>query len=245
MPVICKNCGSLIEQNFCTVCGQKKEVQRITWPFILKEILHFFTHVEKGFILSSLKMFYKPGAFAKSYLEGQRKGKQAPVSFLFIWAGIFLLIRQALISLFDYKQEILNTPSFIDEKAALYYFTHVTYITIIFIPFYAAIIWVVSGLYRKLNYSETITICFYAYGIFFFILSLITLVGGLIFQMNILSAEFNNIYTVSTGLNALWQWYSLIKQFEPKYPIIRSFAVMITGGFIMIKFIELISLVVL
>jgi hypothetical protein len=73
MPVICKNCGSAIEQNFCSVCGQKKGVQKITWTFIFKEMVHLFTHIEKGFVFSSLKMFSNPGAFVKSYLDGKRK----------------------------------------------------------------------------------------------------------------------------------------------------------------------------
>lgn len=245
MPVICKNCGSVVEQNFCPVCGQKKGIQKITWAFIFREIVHLFTHVEKGFIFSSVKMFYNPGAFVKSYLDGKRKDKQPPVSFLFIWAAIFLLLRNALISLFDYKQEVLNTPSFVDEEAALYYYTHVTYITIIYIPLYAAILRIITGLYRRLNYAETITICFYGYGIFFFILFFITLVGGLIFHVNILSNTFNTIGVLSTGINAFWQCYSVLKQFELKYALMRSIIMTITGVFIMIKFVELISFVLM
>ena len=237
----CLNCGAPIQENFCPKCGQKKGVHKITWKFLFKEITHFFTHLEKAFIRSTLKMWSNPGHFVKTYLNGQRKDKQSPVSFLVVWAAVFYLTRETLVHLFDYKMETINTFSFINEEAALYYFKHVTYLTIVFIPVWAAISWYIGGLFRRINYPEAILIHFYSYSIFFQLLSLITVLCGLIFRMNIMSNTINNVYIVAANMNGLWLNYSIQKAYAVKYKIIRSFAIVIIGSFIMIKFIELIT----
>ena len=72
-------------------------------------------------------MWVNSGKFAKSYLEGHRKDKQPPVSFLVVWGAVFYLVRQALIYLFSYKMEAIKTFTFIDQEAAPYYFKHVSY----------------------------------------------------------------------------------------------------------------------
>lgn len=241
MNIKCLNCGATIQENFCPNCGQKREVQKVSWKFLFKEIIHFFTHVEKAFIRSILKMWSNPGLFVKTYLEGQRKDKQAPVSFLVVWAAVFYLTREVLIHVFHYKMEIINTFSFINEGAAMYYFKHVTYLTIVFIPVWAVISWYVGGLFTKINYPEAILIHFYSYSIFFQLLSLITVLCGLIFRMNIMSNTINNVYIVAANLNGLWLNYSIQKAYGVKYKIIRSLAIVIIGSFIMIKFIELIT----
>lgn len=242
MSANCKNCGSVINENFCPNCGQKKSVSRITWSFIFKEILHFFTHVEKGFIGSTIRMWANPGAFTKSYIDGQRKNKQPPVSFLVVWAAIFVLVRKMMIFLFDYKMEILSTPSFVNREAATYYLNHVTYLTIVFIPVWTSISFFVGAMFKRINFAEAIVICFYSYGIFFLLLSLVTLICGLIFRINILSDTFNNIYTACAIINGVWLNYSLLTQFQIRFRLIRSLAIIIIGTVLMIKFIELIAL---
>jgi hypothetical protein len=56
------------------------------------EVIHFFTHAEKGFIYTSKQMLISPGKLIKDYVAGNRKNYQPPVSYFLVWNAIFLLV---------------------------------------------------------------------------------------------------------------------------------------------------------
>ncbi len=241
MPANCLNCGAAITGKYCPSCGQKKDIHRVTWKFIAEEIMHFFTHLEKGFIYSSLKMWANPGMFTKSYLDGKRKGKQPPVSFLLIWAAIFLVTRQVLSYFIEPGNPISGNFFFISKEAAGFYFEHVTALTILFLPVWTALSWLIGNLYRHINFAEAVIICFYAYGVFFMVLSLTTLIGGLFFRINLFSDTAYNVFIIVSTLNALWMNYSILVPYGTRLKAIRTILIVSAGSISMIKFIELIQ----
>lgn len=84
----CKNCSSAITGNFCSNCGQKGEVHRITIKHVIHDFLHAFTHADKGFLLLVKDLLIKPGIVVKEYIEGKRKKYFNPLSFLVICAAL-------------------------------------------------------------------------------------------------------------------------------------------------------------
>jgi len=49
----CRNCGAPLTGAFCANCGQAAAVERITAAYIWRQVFRFFTHIEKGFLLTS------------------------------------------------------------------------------------------------------------------------------------------------------------------------------------------------
>ena len=69
----CKNCGNALTGKFCTHCGQKAKVDRITFSYLWHELFHFISHIESGFLFTSLQMLKAPGITAKNFIDGKKK----------------------------------------------------------------------------------------------------------------------------------------------------------------------------
>jgi hypothetical protein len=80
----CLNCGAELRGAYCQQCGQKANAERITFRYVVHEFFHFFTHIESGFLFTSIQMLKSPGTTAKNFIEGKRKSYQPPVSYFFI-----------------------------------------------------------------------------------------------------------------------------------------------------------------
>lgn len=86
--MICANCNSLVETNFCPSCGQKKDIHRISVGHVVHEGFHSVTHADKGFLLLVKELITRPGYVAKEYIEGKRKRYFNPLSFLVISSAL-------------------------------------------------------------------------------------------------------------------------------------------------------------
>lgn len=47
----CKNCGHIVQDTYCGHCGQKVNVDRITFSSLLNELTESVFQVNKGFFL--------------------------------------------------------------------------------------------------------------------------------------------------------------------------------------------------
>jgi hypothetical protein len=88
----CLNCNSLLqpEQQFCSRCGQSAKTHRIGFAHLMHELLHGFTHADKGIFYTIKMLAVKPGLVAREYLEGKRKKYFPPVNFYLILIGLFV-----------------------------------------------------------------------------------------------------------------------------------------------------------
>ncbi|HEX2608285.1 MAG TPA: DUF3667 domain-containing protein [Flavisolibacter sp.] len=91
-PVRCRSCSQSVAGTYCSHCGIKVEVKRITLPDLLHEVFHFFTHLDKGFPYTLKKLIVAPGQMQKAYMEGDRSRHQKPFSMFFVAATISALI---------------------------------------------------------------------------------------------------------------------------------------------------------
>lgn len=90
---VCQNCGFELDSDssFCSNCGQKKVTHRISFGRLLKETPQQFFQLDRGLLLTIVRMFRDPGTMARDYVYGQRKRYVSPVTYFLIGASIQLL----------------------------------------------------------------------------------------------------------------------------------------------------------
>ena len=91
----CLNCGTLLEGDYCHVCGQRAHVHRTLSAFV-HDILHGVLHFE-GKIWRTLPMLiWRPGELTRNYIDGQRARFVSPIA-LFLFS-VFLLYAVATLT---------------------------------------------------------------------------------------------------------------------------------------------------
>jgi hypothetical protein len=79
------------EQKFCPDCGQKTDTARLTFLHFIHELLHAFTHADKGIFHLIKGLSTQPGTVAREYIAGKRKSYFNPYTFFILMAGLFVL----------------------------------------------------------------------------------------------------------------------------------------------------------
>jgi len=88
----CKNCGTVSSGDYCSRCGQRTPIQRISWGEISHQLSHAFFHVQDGLPFTLKSLFLSPGNTIQSFLEGQRKKYYNPLLLLILLAGVGSLL---------------------------------------------------------------------------------------------------------------------------------------------------------
>lgn len=101
--MICKNCGTEFEGNFCNHCGQKSTVERLTWKSVWDNILHGIFHVDNTFVKTTRTLVVHPDRLISDYFAGRRKGYMAPIPLLAVWCVILRTYRGWGRDYFDYR----------------------------------------------------------------------------------------------------------------------------------------------
>lgn len=84
----CLNCSAKVESKFCPACGQSAHIHPITIRHVIHDLVHAFTHADKGFIFTLKELLIRPGTVALKYIEGKRKQYFNPLSFLVITLAV-------------------------------------------------------------------------------------------------------------------------------------------------------------
>jgi len=84
-PSRCQNCNTdpAFAQAYCSVCGQKQIVERLTLHEIARDMIHAVFHVDRSAISLVRMLLVRPGAVALDYVQGRRKRYFGPFAFLF------------------------------------------------------------------------------------------------------------------------------------------------------------------
>ena len=99
----CINCNHLVQDSFCSKCGQPITIKRINFQYMVHEIEHLF-HFEKGFHFTAWHLLIKPGKTIRTYLFENRNKYVKPIVYLFFAALIFTMFT----SLFHIQYTYLN-----------------------------------------------------------------------------------------------------------------------------------------
>lgn len=101
----CLNCGHVVEDRFCTHCGQENLVIHDT-AFHL--IVHYFQdlfHYDGRFWHTLRNLFRKPGQVAVEYIEGKRRQNIEPVKLYVFASSVFFLLLFIRVGSLDLVQE--------------------------------------------------------------------------------------------------------------------------------------------
>lgn len=90
----CKNCGEIVEGNYCSHCGQNSNVGKITISNLLDDLTNNVFQVNRGFFFTVKELFARPGSSIKAYLNGKRKKYIKPITYLLTLSTAYFLISQ-------------------------------------------------------------------------------------------------------------------------------------------------------
>ena len=128
--IVCQNCGFEGNEKFCSKCGQVLEAKRISLPHLIHEVIHTFTHLEKGYLYTMKELALRPGTMQKNYLSGLRLNYQKPFPLSTICGTIcatslFLIYRHAADTTDEY---FYKNYYFLVQAAMLPFYALITYL---------------------------------------------------------------------------------------------------------------------
>ena len=172
----CKNCGALADSLYCSMCGQKPVPERISFHYIWHEIVHFFTHAEKGFFFTSWQLIKTPGHVIKNFIEGKRKAYQRPVSYFLIWIGLYSIILYLFKSWFGENRVISFADYFGPGDTTKFAISHLNIVLTLLLPLQAIYVYFLL-MYRKYNYVEALVAVLYTIGTLILFQTLFVVLG--------------------------------------------------------------------
>ena len=204
----CKNCGTETDGKFCRNCGQELEIHRITVSHLVHEIVHTFTHLEKGFLFTLRKLLADPGRMQRQYMEGFRVNYQKPFSMFFICSTVSAIV------LYWLNRLTGGSPG--REQAAFNYFLQHYYVLlhIILLPFYTLVTWLLFKP-SKYNYAEILVLGMYMLAFMLLLLIPLYMVSAVIPAMKTRFVETTvfaiyNVWTFIRFFNKMAWWKVLI-----------------------------------
>ena len=159
----CKNCGASANGLYCSNCGQKPVPERITFHYIWHEVVHFFTHAEKGFFFTSLNLLKAPGLVVKEFIDGRRKKYQKPVSYYLIWIGLYSLILYLFEKAFGENKVVSFADYFGPGETTKFAISHLNVVLTLLLPVQAVYVYFLL-MHKEYNYVEALVVILYAIG---------------------------------------------------------------------------------
>lgn len=159
----CKNCNTQFIGNFCPECGQSARIDRIYSSYLIRELFHFFTHVEKQFLQTSWLMLTSPGPLFLSFVNGKRKSYQSPVSYFLIWATSTIVCLYGLEIFFGKDQVIQYNNYYGEGQSTDFAVRHLSFVLAFLMPVFSIYFWLLCA--RPFyNYFESLTCVLYVLG---------------------------------------------------------------------------------
>lgn len=89
----CLNCGSEIQDNYCSKCGQSTGTGKITFKETINHFIAIAFAFEGPLWLTIRALITNPGKLFREYIGGKRKTYYRPVTFFILTAAIYLILR--------------------------------------------------------------------------------------------------------------------------------------------------------
>jgi hypothetical protein len=140
MTTICKNCNNHFKGNFCNMCGQSADTQRLNFHVLRRNFQKlFFKYFDKGILFTAKELFIRPGNTVREYIEGKRVKHFEPIALLVTVATLYgVLFHYFHINLFNDKSFTDKTFEHIEFNTINEWIaTHFSLFTILFLPLYA------------------------------------------------------------------------------------------------------------
>jgi hypothetical protein len=222
---ICKNCGKVGSDVYCSHCGQKLAVERITIGYIWHGLVHFFIHIEKGFLYTSWQMLKAPGRIAINFIGGKRKNYQTPVSYFLIWNAAYILLIYILEKSFGENKVVDFTGYFGETEKTKYALSHLNIILAALLPLQALYTYLFL-MHKWYNYLEALVTIFYGIGTVLLLQFVFVSLAIPIYMLSDKSVDirYSDILKI---LFIGWLVFDLAKLLPLKHKILRSVIVLI------------------
>ena len=159
----CKNCNTDLSSNFCSNCGQRSSVNKVTFAETFQDFVDATFSFNAPLIRTTKLLLINPGKLFNDYLNGKRKSYYKPVSFFIITTLIYVIIR----SIIDYNPMTtagVNVDGKILEDAGQFMVKNINNIMFLFVftlAFFLKLLF-----YKRNSFAEFIAISFYAIGVY-------------------------------------------------------------------------------
>jgi hypothetical protein len=227
MQQTCLNCGAVLTENYCARCGQKSSVTRLSWHGFFEEVFHFFTHIEKGFLKTTIQVIIHPGTVSKNYLDGKRKIYHKPISFFIIWVAIYLVVYNLGVAVSDYPNVTTGALFSFDAQSTVVLNKYRTLIEILIIPVIAFIDWLIVAR-PTLYYIEILSIFFYITSFFYMLLS-VQVLCFLLLNLNFRTDLFNMISPIAYISWAAYAAYDFFRKYAIRFLVVRLILAIVVG----------------
>lgn len=89
----CLNCGAIVQERFCTRCGQENLEPKETVGHLIRHFLEDITHFDGKFFVTVKDLIIRPGFLTREYVAGKRMSYLNPIRmYIFISAVFFLVL---------------------------------------------------------------------------------------------------------------------------------------------------------
>ncbi len=92
----CLNCGVENEGHFCSNCGQKLVLSRISFYDVILEFLGTVFNLDSPFPKTIKQLILNPGGMINSFIKGQRKTYYSPIRYLILCLFISILFGELI-----------------------------------------------------------------------------------------------------------------------------------------------------
>lgn len=89
--LICRNCKTEVNQNYCPQCGNPVTLKRIDGHYIQHEVTHIL-HFEKGIFYTIKELLLRPGKNVRTFVADDRSRLVKPVIFIIITSLVYTII---------------------------------------------------------------------------------------------------------------------------------------------------------
>jgi hypothetical protein len=204
---LCKNCGHGTQGDYCSACGQRTSINKVTFKETFQDLIDAIFSVNAPLFITFKMLLVNPGRIFTEYLNGKRKKYYRPVTFFILMTVIYLVIRElinydpfgsTLLKVEDpYDSQILTkTRNFMLLNIDKFLFAFVFSLGLMMKLFF----------YKKHSLAEFLSISFYLIGIY----TILTTLN--MFYIQYLDKTFQGIHIVVMFLYFIYAMASFFKK---------------------------------
>lgn len=133
----CINCEIDFEGDFCPSCGEKKNIDRITFSSIITSVFSGFVDMDKGLLFNIKNLTLFPKKTILDYINGKRRYILNPISYAIITISIYLFLdtliprgvspKLSKVDVFGAQEMGVKFGYFLRSKMKFFWLTYIFY----------------------------------------------------------------------------------------------------------------------